>query len=69
MLAGCGGSQPPIGAPGSATELATSKKTFGYTGHKQMFLVQPPIGAPGARPYGATSGITAHSIPTAGKDA
>ncbi len=30
---------------------------------------QPPVGAPGAMPYGATSGITAHSIPTAGKDA
>jgi len=38
MLAGCGGSQPPVGAPG-------------------------------AMPYGATSGITAHSMPTAGKGA
>ncbi len=30
---------------------------------------QPPIGASGAMPYGATSGITAHSMRTAGKGA
>jgi hypothetical protein len=42
LLAGCGGSQPPIGAPGATTDTADSlpyHKTFNYTGRKQTFTV------------------------------
>jgi hypothetical protein len=45
-LAGCAGSQPPIGAP-SAVELLGKKhsKTFSYTGAKQMFTVPKGVTA------------------------
>ena len=41
LLAGCGGSQPPIGVPGAMpqTPLTTHGKTFSYTGAKQTFVV------------------------------
>jgi Glycine rich protein len=42
LLAGCGGSQPPIGAPGVATYPGDSlpyHKTFNYTGAEQTFTV------------------------------
>jgi Glycine rich protein len=42
MLAGCGGSQPPIGTPGVANVRADSHKhhqTFNYTGSEQTFIV------------------------------
>jgi hypothetical protein len=39
MLAGCGGSQPPIGTAASMQKAAT-KKIFNYTGHKQTFVVR-----------------------------
>jgi hypothetical protein len=41
LLAGCGGSQPPIGAPGAMTAQrdAHGTKTFGYTGAEQNFKI------------------------------
>lgn len=42
MLAGCGGSQPPIGAPSATSESGDSlpyHKSFYYTGTKQWFRV------------------------------
>jgi ribosomal protein L28 len=39
MLAGCGGSQPPIGTAASMQKAAT-KKIFNYTGHKQTLVVR-----------------------------
>jgi len=46
MLAGCGASQPPIGAPGAIPQsrainntIAAHQKTFHYTGGKQSFTV------------------------------
>ena len=67
MLAGCGGSQPLIGAPGgmpNASYPAPRNKhsqTFSFTGDKQQFQVpagvrQVTVVASGASgPYGATS--------------
>jgi hypothetical protein len=41
MLAGCGGSQPPIGAPlvSNAAGAYSHHHTFRYTGAKQVFIV------------------------------
>jgi len=42
VLAGCGGSQPSIGAPGVTADTGDSlpyHKTFNYTGRKQTFTV------------------------------
>ena len=42
LLAGCGGSQPLIGAPGTTSASGDSlshQKTFNYTGAKQSFTV------------------------------
>lgn len=44
MLSGCGGAQPPIGAPGTipsnvAPDTLPYHKTFDYTGAKQSFKV------------------------------
>jgi len=46
MLAACGGSQPPIGAPGAmplqpwtTSARATRRKIFDYTGGMQTFKV------------------------------
>jgi hypothetical protein len=42
LLAGCGGSQPPIGAPGVTpddSDSLTHHHTFKYTGAKQPFIV------------------------------
>lgn len=45
LLAGCGGSQPPVGAPGPASDhehSLPSHQTFKYVGKKQLFKV--PVG-------------------------
>lgn len=45
LLAGCGGSQPPIGTPGVANvrvDLHRYHQTFSYTGSEQVFTV--PVG-------------------------
>jgi hypothetical protein len=62
MLAGCGGSQPPIGAPlfRSAASVYSHHRTFRYTGARQMFTVPGgvteiqviAIGGNGAPNYG-----------------
>jgi len=42
MLAACGGSQPPIGAPNGANDIgrfASHRRTFHYTGNAQSFKV------------------------------
>ena len=71
MLAGCGGSQPPISVRGDATggigRPQTHHRTFHYTGREQTFKVPTGVthvtvvasGASG--PYGATV-ITAQSL-------
>jgi hypothetical protein len=65
MLAGCGGSQPPIGAPNGANGVGYSpshRRTFHYTGKEQSFRVpsgvtQVTIKASGASgPSGTASG-------------
>ena len=61
LLAACGGSQPPIGAPGAMAQsrAAHGSKTFDYTGSEQHFKVprgvtQLTVTASGASgPYGA----------------
>ncbi|MGC2632953.1 MAG: hypothetical protein WA215_01945 [Candidatus Cybelea sp.] len=43
LLAGCGGSQTPIGAPAASAVNATSgRQRFNYTGQRQAFTV--PVG-------------------------
>ena len=62
LLAGCGGSQPPLGAPGAMPQntAAHGSKTFNYFGSEQHFKVprgvtQLTVTARGASgPYGAT---------------
>jgi|HubBroStandDraft_6_1064221.scaffolds.fasta_scaffold121047_2 hypothetical protein len=41
LLAACGGSQPPIGAPGAMAQNTAShgSKTFNYSGSEQHFKV------------------------------
>jgi hypothetical protein len=65
MLAGCGGSQPPIGAPAATAQnyainsTAARDKTFEYTGAEQSFkvpagvtsIVVDALGAAGAGRY------------------
>jgi hypothetical protein len=68
MLASCGGSQPPIGAPGAVPLSGSAKslphhKTFHYTGAEQSFKVPNGVtfitvvarGAAGDGGYGSTS--------------
>jgi hypothetical protein len=47
MLAGCGGSPPPISAPGAIpskrAEAVIQKQTFHYTGKQQRFKVPPSV--------------------------
>ncbi len=61
MLAGCGGSQPPIGTPGAADARSEKhSQTFSFTGSEQTFKVPAGVthltitarGASGARGYG-----------------
>lgn len=61
MIAGCGGSQPPIGAPsGNTSKTVRSHEVFRYTGSEQTFTVPAGVthltitarGASGARGYG-----------------
>jgi hypothetical protein len=64
VLAACGGSQPPIAAPGatSVSRPPTHHRTFHYKGREQAFVVpsgvkQITVVAGGASgPYGAVSG-------------
>ncbi|MGP8101564.1 MAG: hypothetical protein ACLQHL_12540 [Candidatus Cybelea sp.] len=65
MLAGCGGSQPPIGAPNGANNVGhppSHHRTFHYKSKAQSFVVptgvtQITVVASGASgPYGAVSG-------------
>jgi hypothetical protein len=62
MLAGCGGSQLPIGAPGgiSAPNKAHGKKhsqTFSYTGAEQNFMVPKRITNVTVTASGASGGL------------
>jgi hypothetical protein len=46
MLAGCGGSQPPIGTPGAATHVQQAhshRLIFNYTGSEQTFKVPTDV--------------------------
>ena len=48
MLAACGGSQPPIGAPGAVPQVPDHKKhskTFEFTGAAQSFVVPESVTA------------------------
>jgi len=64
LLAGCGGSQPPIGAQGATnagSDSLSHQKTFNYTGAKQSFTVPTAVSsitivALGAAGAGAASG-------------
>ena len=55
MLAGCGGSQPPIGAPG-AMSSAANRKTFDFTGYKQTFIVPSGVNQLRVTALGASGG-------------
>jgi uncharacterized repeat protein (TIGR03803 family) len=59
MLAGCGGSQPPIGAPGAMAQAPDNKaqsKTFKFTGAAQTFVVPNNVTAITVTAYGASGG-------------
>ncbi len=68
LFAGCGGSQPPIGAPGSERAALTShQKTFSYTGKKQTFTVPSgvtriDVDARGAQGGGSYGGLGGHVV-------
>jgi hypothetical protein len=62
MLAGCGGSEPPIGAPGAISEpnKAHDKKhsqTFSYVGAEQNFTVPKRITKVTVTASGASGGV------------
>jgi len=73
MLAACGGSQPPIGAPAVSTRNATRSghQRFDYTGQRQTFTVPANVtwltvdalGARGAGTDGANGGRLYGVIP------
>jgi hypothetical protein len=57
LLAGCGGSQPPIGAPGTilgARPNTTESKTFKFTGAAQSFVVPANVTTITVTAYGAS---------------
>jgi large repetitive protein len=66
LLAGCGGSQPPVGAPGAMPQIAASKKTFHYTGHKQTFVVPGGVNQLNVTVLGASGGSTENSYGSLG---
>ncbi|MGB8150319.1 MAG: hypothetical protein WCE97_03885, partial [Candidatus Cybelea sp.] len=55
MLAGCGGSQPPIGVYGTtaSTQAVSRDKVFKYTGGKQSFKVPADVTHVTITAYGA----------------
>ena len=71
MLAGCGGSQPPMGATAQSRAIAaranhgaltSHEKTFSYTGKRQTFMVpsgvtQIEVDARGAQGGGSSGGL------------
>ena len=73
MLAGCGGSQPPVGAyAASALDVTRSgHQIFDYTGQRQTFTVPANVkwltvdalGASGASPSGTDSAKAGASRP------
>jgi len=77
LLAGCGGSQPPITSDGVATpSVLTKSKTFHYTGDEQLFRVPNGIhfvtisatGADGGGRFGGYPGRVRATVPvTAGE--
>ena len=67
LLAGCGGSQPPIGAPGALDPLGKKhSQTFTYTGAEQTFMVPKGVIAVTVTASGASGSSTfARSGPSA----
>ena len=61
MLAGCGGSQPPIGG-GVIQNSTSSTKTFHYTGHKQTFVVPSGVNQIDVAVLGASGGSCVQSL-------
>ena len=68
VLAACGGSQPPIGAPGSMQNRASNTKIFRYTGHRQTFIVPSGVDQLKVTVLGATGGSTEGSFGSVGGD-
>ena len=61
LLAGCGGLQPRIGAPGAATDRGDSlpyHKTFRYTGAEQFFVVPKGVTSITVVARGAVGGLS-----------
>ena len=60
LLAGCGGSQPPIGAPtasvGAGGNTLPHHQTFQYTGKRQQFVVPAGVGSITVVARGAAGG-------------
>jgi hypothetical protein len=69
MLAGCGGSQPPIGAPyisSGAREALPHHHKFDYTGAKQLFRVPVGVTSIAVVALGAAGGATGSYYGTEG---
>jgi hypothetical protein len=66
MLAGCGGSQPPIGAPGAMQNRFSNMKIFRYTGHRQTFIVPSGVNQLEVAVLGASGGSTEGSFGSVG---
>jgi len=72
VLAGCGGSQPPVGATGAvAPNVLTKSKTFHFTGGEQLFKVPNGVhfatisatGAHGGGRFGGNPGRVRAKVP------
>src|SRR5579871_354507 len=76
FLSGCGGMQPPMGAPSFSAQSASRHQTFGYTGKEQTFKVPAGVkmitvdargagggGAPASGHHGGWGGRVTAELP------